>query len=137
MKKFFALVMMTFAVFAFTACDSVNSDKLIGKWSLQNIDVIEVYDGETETSQIEEQGLYIEFKSDGTYVENEVGGPTESTGKWKLDGGKVVILDQGTEDERSFIIKEVTSSKLDLEFHLEEKGEEYVLIYVYHFTKEK
>ena len=44
---------------------------------------------------------------------------------------------QGTEDERSYIIKEVTSSKLDLEFHLEEEGEENVLIYVYHFIKEK
>ena len=131
--------MVFFTGLAFTACETMNQDKLIGKWSLQSIDLTEVADGVTTTSHIDQEGSYIEFLSDGMYIATELGEAVSESGKWKLDGDWLVILDQGTEDERSYIIKEVTSSKLDLEYHdsYKSSGVEYDLTYVYHYIKIK
>lgn len=114
-----------------------NSDLLIGKWSISTTTIemnlngkslvqylvqdvglsqaeAEMFEEMFEDMLLETFVGTIEFKADKTAIYN-IGGDSD-TGTWRLSSdGKTLYLDEGTIDEMTVTIVELTSSKLSIE----------------------
>lgn len=115
------LGLMLVSTFALGSCSKdkedsteITSDKIVGKWTVQKLDVTTVVDGDkdtlTETPDVE---TTLEFKADGKVV-----GESDGTydGTWKLEGNQLTVtgLDITYGDTDSFTVQEATSSSMKL-----------------------
>lgn len=115
------LGLMLVSTFALGSCskdkednNDITSDKIVGKWTVQKLDVTTVVDGDkdtlTETPDVE---TTLEFKADGKVV-----GESDGTydGTWKLEGNQLTVtgLDITYGDTDSFTVQEATSSSMKL-----------------------
>jgi hypothetical protein len=122
-KKFFSTVaffmIMLLTTVSFTSCSDDDDDEkgatstLVGTWVLTASEGYTIYNGKKyehkETYTVEEQEFVLELNADGTYVYDG-----ESTGTWKMDGDKLMIITEEGETETVKITK-LTDNTLILE----------------------
>ncbi len=115
------LGLMLVSTFALGSCSKdkedsteITSDKIVGKWTVQKLDVTTVVDGDKDTStETPDVETTLEFKADGKVV-----GESDGTydGTWKLEGNQLTVtgLDITYGDTDSFTVQEATSSSMKL-----------------------
>ncbi len=104
--KYFSIVLVVALCAGFTSCsdddddENGGSDSLVGVWQGESVDTSYrngvMYDEDRES-------VRIELKGDGSYVyydyEEEYGWDEGETGTWYQSGNKLVICEDGDEDD--------------------------------------
>lgn len=75
------LIIVITTIFLLTACGSDNKELLVGTWQ-----------------EIETGSSTVTYNADGTYVSNYDDG-TSVSGKWRIDGKKLYIKENGDSEE--------------------------------------
>ena len=95
--------------------DDVDPSSLIGTWQLNHSKGYEIYDGEREDWDENDDSMFFRFETDGTCSEWEKGYEQDKEyGKYQIKGDKLIVIDSDSERSEA-TIKKLTSNRLELE----------------------
>jgi len=88
------LLMATLVAICVTACSGENKDLLVGTWQ-----------------EVETGSSIVTYSEDGTFLTNYEDG-TLKRGKWRLEGKKLYIKEEGSEEEMESTLTTLDDSNL-------------------------